>query len=78
MIEYALQGNKKYWTLIFSLLIIIGIGFTSYLYQLHEGLGITGMSRDVSWGLYIAQFTFLVGVAASARLQSIWQNDNSR
>jgi Ni/Fe-hydrogenase subunit HybB-like protein len=66
MIEYALHGNKKYWTLIFSLLIIIGIGFTSYLYQLREGLGITGMSRDVSWGLYIAQFTFLVGVAASA------------
>jgi len=27
-------------------------------------LGITGMSRDVSWGFYIAQFTFLVGVAA--------------
>jgi len=24
------------------------------------------MSRDVTWGLYIAQFTFLVGVAASA------------
>ena len=24
------------------------------------------MSRDVSWGLYIGQFTFLVGVAASA------------
>jgi Ni/Fe-hydrogenase subunit HybB-like protein len=33
---------------------------------LNEGLGVTGMSRDVSWGLYIAQFTFLVGVAASA------------
>ena len=31
-----------------------------------EGLSITGMSRDVTWGLYIAQFTFLVGVAASA------------
>ena len=30
------------------------------------GLGITGLSRDVTWGLYIAQFTFLVGVAASA------------
>jgi molybdopterin-containing oxidoreductase family membrane subunit len=36
------------------------------MYQLNEGLAITGMSRDVSWGLYIAQFTFLVGVAASA------------
>jgi molybdopterin-containing oxidoreductase family membrane subunit len=28
------------------------------------GLGLTGMSRDVSWGLYISNFTFLVGVAA--------------
>jgi len=66
MIEHALQGTKKYWLLIFSLLAIIGIGFISYMYQLSEGLVITGMSRDVSWGLYIAQFTFFVGVAASA------------
>jgi len=29
-------------------------------------LGITGMSRNVTWALYIAQLTFLVGVAASA------------
>jgi molybdopterin-containing oxidoreductase family membrane subunit len=66
MIEHALHGTKKYWTLIFSLLVVIGVGFITYLYQLSEGLAITGMSRDVSWGLYIAQFTFLVGVAASA------------
>ena len=34
--------------------------------QFRAGLGITNLSRDVSWGLYIAQLTFLVGVAASA------------
>jgi len=34
--------------------------------QFNYGLGLTGLSRDVSWGFYIAQFTFLVGVAASA------------
>jgi molybdopterin-containing oxidoreductase family membrane subunit len=66
MIEKSLTGSKKYWILIFSILAIIVIGFITYLYQLREGLGITGMSRDVSWGLYIAQMTFLVGVAASA------------
>ena len=27
------------------------------------GSGVTGMSRDVSWGLYIANFTFGVGLA---------------
>ena len=48
------------------LLIILGIGFLNYLRQLSYGLGITGMSRNISWGLYIGQFTFLVGVAASA------------
>ncbi len=66
MIENALKGSKKYWTLILAILAVIGVGFITYLYQLREGLAITGMSRDVSWGLYIAQFTFLVGVAASA------------
>jgi len=46
------------------LLAVIGAGFLLYLWQLDFGLGITGMSRDASWGFYIANFTFLVGVAA--------------
>ncbi len=66
MIEKALVGSKKYWGLLIVLLAIMGVGGICYLFQWNYGLGITGMSRDVSWGLYIAQFTFLVGVAASA------------
>ncbi|MBU1881059.1 polysulfide reductase NrfD, partial [bacterium] len=66
MIEKALQGGKGYWTLIVILLAVIGVGVLAYLKQFSEGLTVTGLSRDVSWGLYIAQFTFLVGVAASA------------
>lgn len=66
MIEKALKGSPKYWGWVFFLLAIIGIGFLCYLRQLSYGLGITGMSRDISWGVYIAQFTYLVGVAASA------------
>ena len=64
MLELAIKGSKKYYGLLAGLLCIIGIGFLVYLKQLDFGLGITGMSRDVSWGFYIAQFTFLVGVAA--------------
>jgi Ni/Fe-hydrogenase subunit HybB-like protein len=66
MFEKALVGNRKYWGWILSLLVLAGLGFLAYLRQLDYGLGITGMSRDVVWGLYIAQFTFFVGVAASA------------
>lgn len=64
MLELALKGDKKYWGLVIALLTLSGVGFAVYLKQLDFGLGITGMSRDVSWGFYIAQFTFLVGVAA--------------
>src|SRR5210317_1290061 len=66
MLEKAFQGSKKYWTWIFVLLTLIGTGTCFYIWQFNEGLSITGLSRDVTWGFYIAQFTFLVGVAASA------------
>jgi molybdopterin-containing oxidoreductase family membrane subunit len=64
MLELAIKGSKKYYGWMAFLLVIIGIGFAFYLKQLGFGLGITGLSRDTSWGFYIANFTFLVGVAA--------------
>lgn len=66
MLEKALSGSNRYWAWVFFLLAVAGVGILAYMKQLNEGLGITGLSRDVSWGLYIGQFTFLVGVAASA------------
>lgn len=66
MLERAFRGGVRYWTLLGILLIAISAGLAAYGRQLTEGLAVTGMSRDVTWGLYIAQFTFLVGVAASA------------
>ncbi len=64
MLELALKGSKRYYGWLAALAGVIGAGAVCWLWQLSFGLGITGMSRDVSWGFYIAQFTFLVGVAA--------------
>lgn len=67
MIEKAFrEASKCYYGWLLFLIVLITIGFGFYLDQLNQGLSVTGMSRDVSWGLYIAQFTFFVGVAASA------------
>lgn len=65
MLEKALKGSNTYWGWLLFLLAFMLAGFGCYLYQFFEGLRITGLNRDVSWGLYIAQFTYLVGVAAS-------------
>jgi molybdopterin-containing oxidoreductase family membrane subunit len=66
MIEKALTGGRSYWAWVAGLLAVVCAGAWCYGVQLQTGLGITGLSRDVTWGLYIAQFTFFVGVAASA------------
>jgi len=64
MLEIAIKGSKKYWIWLGLLLAVMGAGFIVYIDQFINGLMITGMSRDVSWGFYIANFTYLVGVAA--------------
>jgi Ni/Fe-hydrogenase subunit HybB-like protein len=66
MFEKAIVGSRRYWLWILALVVVMALGGIAYLRQLQYGLRITGLSRDVTWGLYIAQFTFLVGVAASA------------
>jgi molybdopterin-containing oxidoreductase family membrane subunit len=66
MIHNAFKGSRRYWALLAVWAVLILIGTVAYGRQLTEGLYITGMNRDISWGLYIAQFTFMVGVAASA------------
>ncbi len=62
------RGNKKYYAWMISLTFVALVGMGTWVYQLETGLGMTGMRDPVSWGLYIANFTFLVGVAAAAVL----------
>ncbi len=66
MLERVLKGSPKYYAWLGFLLSVIGYAFIVYVFQLVYGLKITGLSRNISWGFYIAQFTYLVGVAASA------------
>ncbi len=71
MLEIALKGSKRYWIWVIILLAAMAAGLGAYIDQFNHGLTITGMSRDVSWGFYIANFTFLVGVAAGGVMVAI-------
>ena len=66
MFEKALVGGRGYRAWMAALGAVACAGAWNYGVQLQTGLGVTGLSRDITWGLYIAQFTFFVGVAASA------------
>ncbi|MBI5775732.1 MAG: polysulfide reductase NrfD [Verrucomicrobia bacterium] len=62
----ACDGDWRYHLWIGALFAVCLLGLNAYAKQLVHGLIVTDMTDQVSWGVYIANFTFLVGVAAAA------------
>jgi len=67
-LNLVFTGSKEYFLWCSFLLCIMLVGFFFYTKQVQEGLIVTNMRDQVAWGLYIANFTYLVGVAAAAVL----------
>jgi molybdopterin-containing oxidoreductase family membrane subunit len=49
---------------------IIACGAAAFLYQVYAGLGVTGLTHPVMWGVYITTFVFWVGIAHAGTLIS--------
>jgi Ni/Fe-hydrogenase subunit HybB-like protein len=60
--------NEKIWIGVLTLISLFGVG--AWIYQLKQGLGVTGMRDYVSWGLYIALLFFFVGISLVGALIS--------
>lgn len=78
MIQFFLHGFRSvtrggitYWIWVSALGALVLIGLNAYARQLAHGILTTGMGDEVSWGLYIANFAFLVGMAAAAVMMVI-------
>lgn len=60
------DGGPAFYAWMLILTVIAVIGGNAYMNQYVDGLAVTNMTDQVSWGAYIANFTFLVGVAAAS------------
>ncbi|HKI97103.1 MAG TPA: NrfD/PsrC family molybdoenzyme membrane anchor subunit [bacterium] len=65
-VKQVLTGSRLYWGWLAALVALTVVGVLLYSQQLQHGMVVTGMSDQVSWGAYIANFTYMVGVAAAA------------
>ncbi len=65
-VRLVTRGNAAYWTWLAILAALIASGILAFARQVSVGLTVTAMRDQVSWGFYIGNFTFLVGVAAAA------------
>ncbi|GBD86527.1 putative hydrogenase 2 b cytochrome subunit [bacterium BMS3Abin03] len=62
-------GRGFYLTVGILLMIILFAAFM-YVRQVYYGLGVTGMNQPVTWGFYIVNFVFFIGISHAGTLIS--------
>ena len=66
-----LEGISRHYLLAtLAALTVGGAGLLAWGYQLHRGMGVTGLQRPVFWGLYIVDFVFWIGISHAGTLIS--------
>jgi molybdopterin-containing oxidoreductase family membrane subunit len=71
MWRLAFSGSALYYVSMTLLTAVVLVGANAWAHQMSDGMVRTNMSDHVSWGLYIANFTFVVGLAAGAVMMVI-------
>ncbi|MBZ5700622.1 MAG: polysulfide reductase NrfD [Acidobacteriia bacterium] len=64
------ETSGRFYRWIALLLAIVLWGLYAYVHQLRHGLVVTGMRDEVSWGLYITNFVFFIGISHAGTLIS--------
>ena len=70
-LKEATDGNLWFYLWMFVLTALALVGANAWAVQVADGMIVTNMTDHVSWGLYIANFTFMVGVAAGGVMMVI-------
>jgi Ni/Fe-hydrogenase subunit HybB-like protein len=62
--------GKGFYLVVAILVLIIAWGGGAYIYQFTQGLGVTGLSLPVPWGVYIINFVFFIAIGFGGTLTS--------
>jgi Ni/Fe-hydrogenase subunit HybB-like protein len=64
------KPGPGYWALVIGLSLVVSAGLVAWIIQLRQGLGVTGLTSEVMWGVYIVNFVFFVGISYAGTLLS--------
>lgn len=65
-----LQSGSGFWILFGVLSAILLAGAVAWVYQLVNGLGVTGLNQNVTWGVYTADLVTFIGLSYGGALVS--------
>jgi len=64
------RGDRNFWMSVTALSALVGAGLYAWVYQLVNGLGVTGLNQKVSWGFYIINCVFFIGISYGGAMTS--------
>ncbi len=64
------QGGWRWWTIFAALTAVIAWGAAGLAVQFKDGLSVTGLDQHVSWGFYISNLIFFMGISYGAAIAS--------
>ena len=70
LIEPIVKTTRNFYITVAILLVFILWGACAYLYQFLYGLDVTGLNQPVSWGFYVTNFVFFIGISHAGTLIS--------
>jgi molybdopterin-containing oxidoreductase family membrane subunit len=70
LLRPVLETGKTFYLTAAFLFAVVSFALATWLVQIRSGLGVTGLSRPVFWGIYITNFVFFIGVSHAGTLIS--------
>lgn len=70
LLEPLRKTTYRFWLIIAGLSAVVALGVYAYIWQLQHGLAVTGLTDRVSWGLYISNLVFFIGISYGGTLIS--------
>jgi len=64
------RGGIRFWGSVVVLGALVAVGLYAYIYQLQRGLWVTGLNQKVSWGFYIINCVFFIGISYGGAMTS--------
>jgi len=70
LFEHILKSGRGFYTAVSILSALVLLGVYAYVTQYRGGLMVTGLSRQIFWGVYITNFVFFIGISHAGTLIS--------
>lgn len=70
LLRHIVEKSKNYYRVVFIFAVLFAFAVFMYARQVWFGLGVTGMNQPVTWGFYIVNFVFFIGISHAGTLIS--------